>query len=87
MGLKSDGHGGWYDKNGEFVAKTEKVNSSFSISVRELESKILRRVIRRRNSLRLHMRKNQQHKRLVVRHLPQRNLQWFPLKLKRQREL
>ena len=24
MGLKSDGHGGWYDKNGEFVAKTEK---------------------------------------------------------------
>jgi len=24
MGLKSDGHGGWYDKKGEFVAKTEK---------------------------------------------------------------
>ena len=23
MGLTSDGHGGWYDKNGEFVAKTE----------------------------------------------------------------
>ena len=23
MGLKGDGHGGWYDKNGEFVAKTE----------------------------------------------------------------
>ena len=22
MGLKGDGHGGWYDKNGEFVAKT-----------------------------------------------------------------
>jgi len=22
MGLKTDGHGGWYDKNGEFVAKT-----------------------------------------------------------------
>ena len=24
MGLNSDGHGGWYDKKGEFVAKTEK---------------------------------------------------------------
>ena len=24
MGLQSDGHGGWYDKKGEFVAKTEK---------------------------------------------------------------
>ena len=24
MGLESDGHGGWYDKDGEFVAKTEK---------------------------------------------------------------
>ena len=24
MGLKSDGHGGWYDKKGEFVAKTER---------------------------------------------------------------
>jgi len=24
MGLTSDDHGGWYDKNGEFVAKTEK---------------------------------------------------------------
>ena len=23
-GLKSDGHGGWYDSSGEFVAKTEK---------------------------------------------------------------
>ena len=24
MGLKSDGHGGWYDNKGEFVAKTER---------------------------------------------------------------
>ncbi len=24
MGLKGDGHGGWYDNKGEFVAKTEK---------------------------------------------------------------
>ena len=24
MGLTGDGHGGWYDKKGEFVAKTEK---------------------------------------------------------------
>ena len=23
MGLVGDGHGGWYDKQGEFVAKTE----------------------------------------------------------------
>ena len=23
LGLTSDGHGGWYDKNGEFVAKTD----------------------------------------------------------------
>ena len=23
LGLTGDGHGGWYDKNGEFVAKTE----------------------------------------------------------------
>ena len=24
MGLVGDGHGGWYDKKGEFVAKTDK---------------------------------------------------------------
>ena len=29
MGLESDGHGGWYDKNGEFVAKTEKGQLKF----------------------------------------------------------
>jgi len=29
LGLKSDGHGGWYDKNGEFVAKTEKGRLKF----------------------------------------------------------
>ncbi len=29
MGLKSDGHGGWYDKKGEFVAKTEKGSLKF----------------------------------------------------------
>ena len=29
MGLKSDGHGGWYDKKGEFVAKTEKGRLKF----------------------------------------------------------
>ena len=29
MGLKSDGHGGWYDKKGEFVAKTEKGTLKF----------------------------------------------------------
>ena len=29
MGLKSDGHGGWYDNNGEFVAKTEKGTLKF----------------------------------------------------------
>jgi len=29
MGLKSDGHGGWYDKKGEFVAKTEKGQLKF----------------------------------------------------------
>ena len=23
MGLKGDGHGGWYNASGEFVAKTE----------------------------------------------------------------
>ena len=23
LGLKSDGHGGWLDRRGEFVAKTE----------------------------------------------------------------
>ena len=28
MGLKSDGHGGWY-KDGEFVAKTEKGQLKF----------------------------------------------------------
>ena len=30
MGLKSDGHGGWYDNKGEFVAKTDKVHLNFS---------------------------------------------------------
>ena len=29
MGLKSDGHGGWYDKKGEFVAKTERGSLKF----------------------------------------------------------
>ena len=29
MGLKSDGHGGWYDKKGEFVAKTERGQLKF----------------------------------------------------------
>ena len=29
MGLKSDGHGGWYDKQGEFVAKTERGQLKF----------------------------------------------------------
>jgi len=29
MGLKSDGHGGWYDNKGEFVAKTDKGQLKF----------------------------------------------------------
>ena len=29
MGLKSDGHGGWYDNKGEFVAKTERGTLKF----------------------------------------------------------
>lgn len=29
LGFKSDGHGGWYDKNGEFVAKTVKGELKF----------------------------------------------------------
>jgi hypothetical protein len=29
MGLQGDGHGGWYDKKGEFVAKTEKGRLKF----------------------------------------------------------
>ena len=29
MGLKSDGHGGWYDNKGEFVAKTERGQLKF----------------------------------------------------------
>ena len=29
MGLKGDGHGGWYDKKGEFVAKTDKGQLKF----------------------------------------------------------
>ena len=29
LGLKGDGHGGWYDNNGEFVAKTEKGQLKF----------------------------------------------------------
>ena len=29
MGLRGDGHGGWYDENGEFVAKTEKGQLKF----------------------------------------------------------
>ena len=29
LGLKGDGHGGWYDKEGEFVAKTEKGRLKF----------------------------------------------------------
>ena len=29
LGLSSDGHRGWYDKQGEFVAKTEKGQLKF----------------------------------------------------------
>ena len=29
LGLKSDGHGGWVDSRGEFVAKTEKGKLKF----------------------------------------------------------
>jgi len=29
LGLKGDGHGGWYDRKGEFVAKTEKGRLKF----------------------------------------------------------
>ena len=29
LGLQGDGHGGWYDQNGEFVAKTEKGRLKF----------------------------------------------------------
>ena len=29
MGLQSDGHGGWYSKDGEFVAKTERGQLKF----------------------------------------------------------
>ena len=29
MGLKTDGHGGWYNAQGEFVAKTEKGELKF----------------------------------------------------------
>ena len=29
LGLQGDGHGGWYDKSGEFVAKTEKGQLKF----------------------------------------------------------
>ena len=29
MGLTGDGHGGWYDKKGEFVAKTDKGQLKF----------------------------------------------------------
>ena len=29
MGLVSDGHGGWYDKKGEFIAKTERGQLKF----------------------------------------------------------
>ena len=29
LGLQGDGHGGWYDRNGEFVAKTEKGRLKF----------------------------------------------------------
>jgi nicotinic acid mononucleotide adenylyltransferase len=29
MGLKSDGHGGWYDNKGEFIAKTERGQLKF----------------------------------------------------------
>ena len=29
LGLKGDGHGSWYDRSGEFVAKTEKGDLKF----------------------------------------------------------
>ena len=32
MGLKSDGHGGWYDNKGEFVAMTERGQLKFFMS-------------------------------------------------------
>ena len=35
MGLTSDGHGGWYDKKGEFVAKQRRDNLNFLTRDRE----------------------------------------------------
>ena len=29
LGLKGDGHGGWYDRSGEFIAKTVKGDLKF----------------------------------------------------------
>ena len=29
LGLKGDGHGGWYDRSGELIAKTEKGDLKF----------------------------------------------------------
>ena len=74
MGLKSDGHGGWYDKKGEFVAKTEKGslkffnkrqkedNLNFSIRDRRYNNKIHLNQIKKRNYQEQHLpqqRKNQ----------------------------
>ena len=47
MGLKSDGHGGWY-KDGEFVAKTEKGTLKFFNKRQKLVGKIRLKQIKRK---------------------------------------
>ena len=51
-GLKGDGHGGWYDQKGNFVAKTVNGKLQFTGGRKAAKPKIL-------NLLRLQLQKNQ----------------------------
>ena len=55
MGLKSDGHGGWYDNKGEFVAKTEKGQLKFYNKRQKYNNKTHHNQIGKRNYRELHL--------------------------------
>ena len=59
LGLKTDGHGGWYDTQGEFVAKTEKGELKFynkgQIDGKKINQNILTKQILLKQNLQIHL--------------------------------
>ena len=73
MGLKSDGHGGWYDNKGEFIAKTERGQLKFFNKRQKIGKQDHPRQTRKRNYHKQQLRKRNQ-------------LRWFHQRWRRRKE-